>query len=55
MKAAGLVKNTSELEDKSLWYLLGLRSSLGFRVIGLFIFPSALSPLYIDRATYGGS
>jgi hypothetical protein len=55
MKAAGLVKNTSELEDKSLWYLLGLRSSLGFRVIGLFIFPSALSPLFIDRATYGGS
>jgi len=45
----------SEAKDKSLWYLLGLRSSLGLRVINLFIIPSALSPLFIDRGTYGGS
>jgi hypothetical protein len=45
----------SEAKDKSLWYLLGLRSSLGLRVIGLFIIPGALSPLFIDRGTYGGS
>ena len=44
-----------EAKDKSLWYLLGLRSSLGLRVIGLFIIPGALSPLFIDRGTYGGS
>ena len=55
MEVAGLVKNTSELEDKSLWHLLGLRSSLGFRVIVLFIIPASLSPLFIDRGTFGGS
>lgn len=46
---------TFDKQDKSLWDLLGLRSSLGFRVIGLFIIPSALSPLFIDRGSYGGS
>jgi len=45
----------SEAKDKSLWYLLGLRSSLGLRVITLFIIPSALSPIFVDRGTYGGS
>jgi len=44
-----------EAKDKSLWYLLGLRSSLGLRVIALFIIPGSLSPLFIDRGTYGGS
>lgn len=39
----------------SLWYLLGLRSSLGIRVAILFIIPSSLSPLIIDRGEFGGS
>jgi hypothetical protein len=38
----------------SLWYLLGLRSSLSLRVSFLFIIPGALSPIFIDRASYGG-
>jgi len=44
----------SEPND-SLWYLLGLRSSLSFRLVLLSIFPCALSPIFIDRANYGGS
>lgn len=55
MNTPGEQMQTVDKPDKSLWYLLGLRSSLGFRVIGLFIIPSALSPLFIDRGTYGGS
>jgi hypothetical protein len=47
--------DASSTEDKSLWYLLGLRSALGLRVIVLFIIPGALSPLFIDRGTFGGS
>ena len=39
----------------NLWYLLGLRSSLGIRVAILFIIPSSLSPLIIDRGEFGGS
>ena len=39
----------------SLWYLLGLRSSLGFRLIVISIFPGTLSPIFLDRANYGGS
>ena len=42
-------------ENNSLWYLLGLRSSLSFRLTIIFIFPGALSPIFIDRADYGGS
>lgn len=41
--------------NESLWYLLGLRSSLSIRLILLSIFPCALSPIFIDRANYGGS
>ena len=55
MNILGERMQTVDKQDSSLWYLLGLRSSLGFRVIGLFIIPSALSPLFIDRGTYGGS
>jgi hypothetical protein len=55
MNTSSALRDTSDTEDKSLWYLLGLRSALGFRVIALFILPGALSPLFIDRATYGGS
>jgi signal transduction histidine kinase len=55
MNATSNLIYASEAKDKSLWYLLGLRSSLGLRVIGLFIIPGALSPLFIDRATFGGS
>jgi len=55
MNATSELIYASEAKDKSLWYLLGLRSSLGLRVINLFIIPSALSPLFIDRGTYGGS
>ena len=45
---------SSELND-SLWYLLGLRSSLSFRLILLALFPCALSPIFIDKADFGGS
>lgn len=55
MNTLGEQMQTFDKQDKSLWYLLGLRSSLGLRVINLFIIPSALSPLFIDRGTYGGS
>lgn len=39
----------------NLWYLLGLRSSLGKRVALLAILPGSLSPLFADRREYGGS
>jgi signal transduction histidine kinase len=55
MNATSELTDTSGAEDKSLWYLLGLRSSLGLRVIALFIIPGALSPLFIDRGNFGGS
>ena len=55
MNATGEQMQTFETEDKSLWYLLGLRSALGLRVVALFIIPGALSPLFIDRGTFGGS
>jgi hypothetical protein len=42
-------------ENNSLWYLLGLRSSLSFRLTLLFVFPGSLSPIFIDRAELGGS
>ncbi len=42
-------------ENNSLWYLLGLRSSLSFRLTLLFLFPGSLSPIFIDRADFGGS
>jgi hypothetical protein len=42
-------------DNESLWYLLGLRSSLSFRLTLLFLFPGFLSPIFIDRADYGGS
>lgn len=41
--------------NNSLWYLLGLRSSLSFRLTLLFLFPGSLSPIFIDRADFGGS
>lgn len=44
-----------ESEKNSLWYLLGLRSSLSFRLTLLFLFPGSLSPIFIDRAEFGGS
>lgn len=45
----------SNLEVKTLWHLLGLRSSLGPRVCVIFIIPGSLSPFFVDRANYGGS
>ena len=44
----------NEQSSNSLWYFLGLRSSLSLRVSLLFIIPGALSPIFIDRASYGG-
>ena len=41
--------------NNSLWYLLGLRSSLSFRLTLIFLFPGTLSPIFIDRADFGGS
>ena len=50
------MENTKvDSENNSLWYLLGLRSSLSFRLTLLFLFPGFLSPIFIDRADYGGS
>ena len=50
------MENTKvDSENNSLWYLLGLRSSLSFRLTLLFLFPGSLSPIFIDRADYGGS
>jgi len=50
------MENTKvDSENNSLWYLLGLRSSLSFRLTLLFIFPGSLSPIFIDRADFGGS
>ena len=42
-------------ENNSLWYLLGLRSSLSIRLTLLFILPGSLSPIFIDQADFGGS
>lgn len=41
--------------NESLWYLLGLRSSLSFRLTLLFLFPGSLSPIFIDHAEFGGT
>ncbi len=50
------MENTKvDSENNSLWYLLGLRSSLSFRLTLLFLFPGFLSPIFIDRADYGGT
>jgi hypothetical protein len=45
----------ADSENNSLWYLLGLRSSLSLRLTLLFIFPGSLSPIFIDRTNFGGS
>jgi hypothetical protein len=48
-------RTRADSENNSLWYLLGLRSSLSFRLTLIFIFPGALSPIFIDHAELGGS
>jgi hypothetical protein len=48
-------RTKADSENNSLWYLLGLRSSLSFRLTLLFVFPGSLSPIFIDRADFGGS
>jgi hypothetical protein len=48
-------RTKADSENTSLWYLLGLRSSLSFRLTLLFIFPGSLSPIFIDQADFGGS
>ena len=48
-------RTKADSENNSLWYLLGLRSSLSLRLTLLFIFPGSLSPIFIDRANFGGS
>jgi hypothetical protein len=48
-------RTRADSENNSLWYLLGLRSSLSFRLTLLFIFPGSLSPIFIDHADFGGS
>lgn len=55
MKQKANGTSQSDSANDSLWYLLGLRSSLSFRLTILFILPGALSPIFIDRAEYGGS
>jgi hypothetical protein len=48
-------RTRADSENNSLWYLLGLRSSLSFRLTLLFVFPGSLSPIFIDHADFGGS
>jgi hypothetical protein len=48
-------RTKADSENNSLWYLLGLRSSLSFRLTLLFVFPGFLSPIFIDQAELGGS
>jgi hypothetical protein len=48
-------RTKADSENNSLWYLLGLRSSLSFRLTLLSILPGSLSPIFIDRANFGGS
>ena len=48
-------RTKADSENNSLWYLLGLRSSLSLRLTLLFVFPGSLSPIFIDRAAFGGS
>ena len=48
-------RTKADSENNSLWYLLGLRSSLSFRLTLLFVFPGSLSPIFIDHADFGGS
>jgi hypothetical protein len=48
-------RTRADSENNSLWYLLGLRSSLSLRLTLLFIFPGSLSPIFIDHAELGGS
>ncbi|MCF8555070.1 MAG: hypothetical protein K9F93_03095, partial [Candidatus Nanopelagicales bacterium] len=55
MHSAAMENAKVDSGNNSLWYLLGLRSSLGFRLTLLFLFPGFLSPIFIDRADYGGS
>ena len=55
MKQRAAIAPQTESSNDSIWYLLGLRSSLSFRLILLFLFPGFLSPIFIDRAEYGGS
>jgi hypothetical protein len=55
MKQRAAIAPQYESSNDSLWYLLGLRSSLSFRLTLLFLLPAFLSPIFIDRAEYGGS
>ena len=55
MKSISGKLSQGDSSKDSLWFLLGLRSSLGFRLLILFILPGALSPIFIDRSDYGGS
>jgi hypothetical protein len=48
-------RTKADSDNTSLWYLLGLRSSLSFRLTLLFVFPGSLSPIFIDQADFGGS
>lgn len=55
MTAVTAGKTQGTFESKSLWHLLGLKTSLSFRVTLIFILPGSLSPFFIDRLEYGGS
>jgi hypothetical protein len=55
MYSAAMENTKVDSGNNSLWYLLGLRSSLSFRLTLLFILPGSLSPIFIDRADFGGS
>ncbi len=44
-----------QLKQRSVWTLLGLPSSLSWKVILLYLVPSTLSPIFIDKRSLGGS
>ena len=48
-------RDYEQLQQRSMWTLLGLPSSLSWKVIALYLIPSSLSPIFIDRPGLGGS
>ena len=48
-------RDYEQLQQRSMWTLLGLPTSLGWKVFALYLIPSSLSPIFIDRPSLGGS
>lgn len=48
-------RDYEQLQQRSMWTLLGLPSSLSWKVIALYLIPSSLSPIFIDKPGLGGT